>query len=175
MHWEPFRTKRSNRTNIRTNIMCIMWSVRLRGLFVCSIQSIRGSISQIIAVGTGPVQEESEARPIIGDGIIRLPTGEVLTYSKVMTSLATAYCTKGRTATGTQARVGAIAVDPEVIPYGTRMFIVSKDGAYVYGIATAEDCGSKDHIYDTRIDLHFDTYEECINFGARYCRVYFLS
>lgn len=129
---------------------------------------------RIVAVGIGPrVRQKQEL--IIGDGIIRLPTGEVLTYSKVMTSLATAYCTKGLTATGTQARVGAIAVDPEVIPYGTRMFIVSKDGEYVYGIATAEDCGSKDHIYDTRIDLHFDTYEECINFGARYCRVYFLS
>ena len=111
----------------------------------------------------------------IKDGLIYLPTGEVLTYDRVMTSLATAYCDKGLTATGTQARVGAIAVDPEVIPYGTRMFIVSKDGEYIYGLATAEDCGSKKHIYDTRIDLHFDTYAECRAFGARYCRVYFLS
>lgn len=131
-------------------------------------------IDRIVAVGIGP-QSRREQELVIGDGIIRLPTGEVLTYTKVMTSLATAYCTKGLTATGTQAREGAVAVDPEVIPYGTRMFIVSKDGEYVYGIATAEDCGSKEHIYDTRIDLHYDTYEACIQFGARYCRVYFLS
>ena len=98
----------------------------------------------------------------------------MLTYSRVISSLATAYCDKGLTATGTQARVGAIAVDPEYIPYGTRMFILSKDGEYIYGIATAEDCGSKEHIYGSRIDLHYDTEEECVQFGARMCWVYVL-
>ena len=116
-----------------------------------------------------------ETLPVIGNGLIRLPTGEVLTSSKVISSLATAYCNKGLTATGTQARVGAIAVDPEYIPYGTRMFIMTKDGEYIYGIATAEDCGSKQFIYGTRIDLHYDTEAECIQFGARMCWVYFLS
>lgn len=131
----------------------------------------------VVAVGTGQIPEEpqADAMPLIGNGLITLPTGEVLTYSNEITSLATAYCDKGLTATGTQARVGAIAVDPECIPYGTRMFIVTLDGEYVYGIATAEDCGSKKHIYDTRIDLHFDTYKECRQFGARWCKVYFLS
>jgi 3D (Asp-Asp-Asp) domain-containing protein len=130
----------------------------------------------LVAVGTGlkPV-EADEALPVIQDGLIYLPTGEVLTYSKVISSLATAYCDKGKTATGTQARVGAIAVDPEVIPYGTRMFILTKDGEYIYGIATAEDCGSKKFIYGTRIDLHYDTEYECRQFGARMCWVYFLS
>ena len=130
----------------------------------------------IVAIGTGSIpQKQGENLPLIGNGLIRLPTGEVLTYSKVISSLATAYCDKGLTATGTQARVGAIAVDPKYIPYGTRMFILSKDGSYIYGIATAEDCGSKEHIYGTRIDLHYDTREECIQFGARMCWVYFLS
>ena len=133
-------------------------------------------ITGIVAVGIGPIPEEEEQTlPVIGDGMIRLPTGEVLTYSRVISSLATAYCDKGLTATGTQARVGAIAVDPEYIPYGTRMFILSKDGEYVYGIATAEDCGSKEHIYGSRIDLHYDTEEACVQFGARMCWVYFLS
>lgn len=133
-------------------------------------------VSTLVAVGTGLKQVEAdEALPVIRDGLIYLPTGEVLTYSKVISSLATAYCDKGKTATGTQARVGAIAVDPEVIPYGTRMFILTKDGEYIYGIATAEDCGSKKFIYGTRIDLHYDTEYECRQFGARMCWVYFLS
>ena len=76
------------------------------------------------------------------------------------------------TATGTKARVGAIAVDPKVIPYGTKMFIVTEDGEYVYGEATAEDCGGA--IKGNRIDLFFDTVEECYAFGARMCQVYFL-
>ncbi len=134
-------------------------------------------VSEVIAVGTAsPEKTDIEnAMPVITDCSITLPTGEVLTYDRVITSLATAYCDKGLTATGTQARVGAIAVDPRVIPYGTRMFIMSTDGEYIYGIATAEDCGSRQHIYGTRIDLHFDTYSECRQFGARDCLVFFLS
>lgn len=132
-------------------------------------------VDRIVALGIDMPEDGNGGETVIRDGLIYLPGGEVLSYDRVMTSLATAYCDKGLTATGTQARVGAIAVDPKVIPYGTRVFIVSKDGEYVYGPATAEDCGSKEHIYDTRIDLHFDTYAECRAFGARYCRVYFLS
>ena len=132
-------------------------------------------VTGVMAMGTGlPQPEEAEVMPLIGNGRIHLPTGEVLHYSRVISSLATAYCDKGLTATGTNARVGAIAVDPEYIPYGTRMFILSKDGQYIYGIATAEDCGSKEHIYGTRIDLHYDTEEECVQFGARMCWVYVL-
>ena len=144
---------------------------------IISEQVLVQPVDAVLAVGTGllvPRQEASD-RPVVGDGIITLPTGEVLTYSRVISSLATAYCDKGKTATGTQARVGAIAVDPDYIPYGTRMFIMSQDGEYIYGIATAEDCGSKQFIYGTRIDLHYNTRAECIQFGARKCWVYFLG
>ena len=138
---------------------------------------IRHPVEEIISVGARLVPEDNplDPMPVITDHTITLPTGEVLTYDKVITSLATAYCDKGRTATGTQARVGAIAVDPRYIPYGTRMFIMSSDGEYIYGVATAEDCGSLEHIVGTRIDLHFDTYAECRQFGARDCLVYFLT
>lgn len=134
-------------------------------------------VTEVVAVGTGEAEasREETRMPIINEDTITLPTGEVLTYTGVITSSATAYCDKGKTAIGTEARVGAIAVDPSVIPYGTRMFIISKDGEYVYGIATAEDTGSRKHIIGTRIDLHFDTKEECIRFGNRDCLVYFLG
>ena len=132
-------------------------------------------ISEVIAVGTGTDADSNSGLPIIDENTITLPTGEVLTYDRVITSLATAYCDKGLTATGTQARVGAIAVDPRRIPYGTRLFIMSVDGEYIYGVATAEDTGSRDHIIGTRIDLHYDTKAECIKFGARDCLVFFLG
>ena len=132
-------------------------------------------VNEIIAQGTAEVQPLNPDMPIIDENTITLPTGEVLPYTKVITSLATAYCDKGLTATGTQARVGAIAVDPRRIPYGTRMFIMSVDGEYIYGVATAEDTGSREHIVGTRIDLHYNTRRECIQFGARDCLVYFLG
>ncbi len=134
------------------------------------------AVDQVIAIGTGLAAEAaSEDAPVIGDSTITLPTGEVLAYTDVMTCTATAYYTRGRTATGTQARYGAIAVDPSVIPYGTRMYIVTNDGEYIYGIATAEDCGDSQHISGTRIDLWYATEWECILFGVRECTVYILG
>ena len=146
-----------------------------------SQQVVTQPVSEIIAVGSGPAENEPEEEnpmAIIGDGILTLPTGEVLTYTEKVSCLATAYHCEGyvgKTATGTRARVGAIAVDPEVFPYGTRFYIATKDGEYVYGVATAEDCGSKQFIYGTRLDLFFDTKYECIQFGARSCDVYILG
>ena len=67
-----------------------------------------------------------------------------------------------------------MAVDPRFIPYGTRMFIITDDGEYVYGIATAEDAGDS-NIVGNRIDLWFSTKAECIRFGYRECTIYFLG
>ena len=67
----------------------------------------------------------------------------------------------------------AIAVDPRVIPLGTKMYVVSTDGEYVYGYCTAEDTGGL--IKGYRLDLYFDTIEECYGFGARNCIVYILT
>lgn len=138
-------------------------------------------VNELIALGCGTevsLPEADSRMAVIGDGIITLPTGEVLTYTEKVTCLATAYHCEGyvgKTATGTRARVGAIAVDPEVFPYGTRFYIVTQDGEYVYGVATAEDCGDKEFIHDTRLDLFFNTKYECIQFGARNCDVYILG
>ena len=55
------------------------------------------------------------------------------------------------------------------------MFIVSSDGQYIYGVATAEDTGHPDFICGYRIDLYFDTEYECVQFGARDCQVYILG
>ena len=146
---------------------------------VLSERVTRQPVNEVIAVGSSreAVEEkgDEEITYEIDEDTITLSTGEVLTYTDTIRSLATAYCTKGLTATGTQARVGAIAVDPKVIPYGTRMFIVSEDGEYIYGVATAEDTGSPRFIHGKRIDLHYDTKAECVAFGARYCTVYILG
>lgn len=112
-----------------------------------------------------------------GGGVLTTASGQRLRYSRALECVATAYTTERqswkKTATGTTARVGAIAVDPRVIPYGTKMYIVSADGSITYGVATAEDCGSG--VQGKRVDLFFNTYNECINFGVRDCDVYILE
>lgn len=139
----------------------------------------KAPVNRVIAVGTAPA-ETPKGELIIGDGVITTPDGDVLTYTSRKTMVATAYSCEatggyGITATGTRARVGEIAVDPKVIPYGTRMFIVTQDGSIVYGIATAEDTGHPDYICGNRIDLYYDTIAECVAFGVRNCDVYILG
>ena len=134
--------------------------------------------TQVVAVGTGKNVGEERTQPMIGDGVIVLPSGEVLTYTRAEQFLATGYTHLDEgcdmtTSTGTTVRHGTVAVDPTVIPYGTRMFIVSNDGAYVYGLSTAEDCGGA--IQDKRLDLYFDNLPAAFQFGVRNCTVYFLG
>ena len=147
------------------------------GRQVLSETVTRQPVAEIIAVGTGSAPAVSE-KPVIADGRITLPTGEVLTYTRKDTVRATAYTHTDRgcdtvTATGTRVHRGTAAVDPRFIPYGTRMFIVSSDGTYVYGIAAAEDCGGD--IKGDRMDLYLPTHAQCTAFGRRVCTVYFLG
>ena len=140
---------------------------------------LRRPVTEIIGVGKAELPEEPETDlPVIGDGYITLPTGEVLTYTRSDTVEATAYTHTDKgcdqvTATGTRVHWGTVAVDPTRIPYGTRMFIIANDGSYVYGIATAEDCGGD--IKGDRMDLYMPTYEQCREFGRRRCTLYFLG
>ena len=53
------------------------------------------------------------------------------------------------------------------------MYIVSEDGEFDYGIASADDCGGA--VKGKIIDLFFDSLEECYAFGRRDITVYFLS
>ncbi len=71
------------------------------------------------------------------------------------------------TASGTLVRKGVIAVDPTVIPLGTRVFIPG------YGEAIAEDVGSA--IRGNKIDLAFDTSEEAIMFGRKNIEIFILD
>ncbi len=137
---------------------------------------LRPAVAEII--GQGASQPEESRLPRITEDYIYLPTGEVLTYTHTQTLRATAYTHTDdgcglTTATGTDVRWGTVAVDPRYIPYGTRMFVLASDGSYVYGIATAEDCGGD--IKGDRMDLYMPTYEQCIQFGRRPCTVYFLA
>lgn len=146
---------------------------------------IRQPVAQIVAIGTyvdptvdvsAPEEPVLPDMPVEGEGVITIASGEVLEVVKKLNVQATAYSCNGLpgvTFSGTPARVGAIAVDPSVIPLGTRMYIVSDDGAYIYGEAVAEDIGGG--IKGNKIDLYFDTFDECRAFGVRDCTVYILG
>ena len=104
-----------------------------------------------------------------------------LDYKYVITCNATAYDLSaeenggyaGQTATGVPLDKGVIAVDPKVIPLGSRVYIEALDGSWSYGYAVAADTGGA--IKGNRVDLCLRTQKECIQFGRRPCRVYVLS
>ena len=111
-----------------------------------------------------------------GSGTLVFQSGATLNFSNAKSMTATSY-TAGHggadscTATGTFVRKGVVAVDKNVIPLGTKMYIVASDGSVVYGMAVAEDTG----VRGNKVDLYYDTYQQCINFGRRTCTVYILE
>lgn len=94
--------------------------------------------------------------------------GKELRYDRSLVMNASGYTHTGnRTATGIYPRRGIVAVDPSVIPFGTKLYI---DG---YGYATAADRGSA--IRGNKIDLFYETEREAYNWGRRNVRVYIVQ
>jgi 3D (Asp-Asp-Asp) domain-containing protein/peptidoglycan hydrolase CwlO-like protein len=76
-----------------------------------------------------------------------------------MTVVATGYALPGRTASGASVGWGAVAVDPSVIPMGSRLSIPG------YGLGVAADTGGA--IQGSRIDLWFPSAAEAYAWGSR--------
>lgn len=108
--------------------------------------------------------------PLTGpDGTTNAPAS----YRKVLTGKATGYYSKsGKGSSGLGLGYGTVAVDPDVIPYGTMLYITSTDGSFVYGYAVATDTGIA--VQDGRIlvDLFYETYAESVINGAINVNVY---
>lgn len=110
------------------------------------------------------------------DDLLLDANGKPIRYASKKTLRATAYTHTGnRMATGKYPTPGYIAVDPKEIPYGTKMYIVSADGKYVYGYAIAADTGGFIKGTRTDVDLFLDSEAQCKKFGRRDIIVYFLD
>jgi peptidoglycan DL-endopeptidase CwlO len=94
-----------------------------------------------------------------GSGPAPPPAPAPATSGQKMTVSATGYCLRGTTATGIPVAWGVIAVDPTVIPLGTKMFVPG------YGQGVAADTGSA--VKGAIIDLWFPTCAQAIQWGRR--------
>jgi len=74
---------------------------------------------------------------------------------------------RGITACGLRARQGIVAVDPAVIPLGSRLYIPG------YGMALAADTGGA--IVGNRIDLCMESRRAAMSFGRRQVKVYIID
>jgi len=117
---------------------------------VKSTKTIVEPQNQVVVKGTGHVYASR------GGGNI--------TYKKKISSIATAYSGHSNTATGrrpvrNQGGLSTIAVDPSVIPLGSKVYV---DG---YGYAIASDTGGA--IKGNKIDIYLDSASECDSWGRR--------
>jgi len=135
---------------------------------------IKPVVNEVIERGTIPV------KTIPG-------TSETFLYSKMVVMEATAYTLDpaecggkepghplyGITRSGLPAERGLIAVDPNVIPLFTKVYIETAEGNFVdYGMSVAADTGSA--IIGNRIDLYMEEKSEALLWGRRKVRVYFV-
>ncbi len=137
-----------------------------------SEEIIKKPINDIYLVGDGSAISPLDYGFEIVDGV---PT----TYEKVFSNVrATGYYAPygAGTATGRLAQVGYVAVDPKIIPYGTKMWIVAHGNTgFVYGYALAADTGGAMLSGKNFVDLYYETYYECVLNGLRRVDVYILE
>lgn len=140
-------------------------------------------VNAVKGVGTKPIpapaKKDSEVKAAATSNLAKIKD---FNYTRKIQVTATAYDTSAgenggysRTAYGLKPQFGVVAVDPKVIPLGTKLYIESSDGgkSWTYGYCIAGDTGGA--IKGNRVDLCYNTQRECVNFGRRSATVYILD
>lgn len=109
-------------------------------------------------------------------GTITDTSGAPVSYRYMVSGSGTAYTAAqgSLTATGATVYEGGVAVNPAIIPYGSKLYIEAADGSHVYGYATAVDTGGALMDGSAIVDLFYFSYDDCVNFGRRDVNVYVL-
>ena len=117
------------------------------------------------------------------DGNVAVTASGTFVFKERLVCKATAYegssasngAWAGQTATGRAPVYGVVAVDPNVIPLNSKLYIESADGgkSWIYGFAVAGDTGGA--IKGNKIDLCYQTLSQCYQFGRRDAIVYVLD
>ncbi len=142
---------------------------------IISEEITTASVNRVVQVGTrkeaAEKNDKDETKTFVD------AAGRDVAYSKLIKGKGSAYTAEAGTtsATGRVLSVGVVAVDPDVIPYGTRLYITSADGRYVYGYALASDTNSVVESGEALVSLFYDSDSQCKAFGSRDVNVYILE
>lgn len=150
---------------------------------------VDGQLVSDEAVEETITKEVTNGRAQVGDPdapIDHLEAPEWLTFDEdgipeqavqVLSGLGTAYTSiKGAYgATGRHLSEGYVAVDPSIIPYGTKLYIKAKDGSWDYGYAIAADTGSAMLSGRILVDQYMNSYDTCMQYGVREVDIYILK
>lgn len=133
-------------------------------------------VSRIVSSGAAlsvPYSKKDSANLTLENG---LPTN----YKTILTGKSVAYTAPlgSSTASGRKLEIGTVAVDPNIIPYGSELYIVSTDGSYVYGYAIAADTGNltpNGVLVDLFMGNSEDYFDVSLDYGAKQVNIYVLS
>lgn len=104
--------------------------------------------------------------------------GDPVEYESVLESVKSAGYTAragALTASGRKAIPGHVAVDPNTIPYGSKLYIKSTDGKHIYGYAVAADTGLALKQGLIAVDLFYASYDEAAANGIREVDIFILK
>ncbi len=124
-------------------------------------------VMETVYIGGEKMEFLAEEAPVELDA-----NGIPVNYAYKVTGKATAYSALGRP---TSLTPGAVAMDLSRFPRGTKLYIVSSDGSYVYGYSTVRDTGTAVNNGSVLVDCFFNTYAESVQFGAKTVDVYVLN
>ncbi len=129
---------------------------------VLAARIIRAPRTRVLAAGVGEYAKLADLAKRGFAGTVKLARSAIHMLATAYT--AECYGCSGVTVSGRHAGHGIVAVDPRVIPLGSRLYIPG------YGKATAGDTGGA--ILGHRIDLGFDNMTDAVRFGVRNIVVY---
>jgi uncharacterized protein YabE (DUF348 family) len=172
----PFQTERHDDPGLEIGISKVIQEGR-NGLKEIVVRLLKRG-TQVMSSAT--VSEKVLQRPIprivaVGSSGVVSRGGNTIRFKRALEVIATAYTpgpestgasADGYTSTGLRAGFGIVAVDPRVIPLGSRLYV---DG---YGFAVAGDVGGA--IKGSRIDVCFESKEEALRWGRRKTKVFVL-
>jgi len=119
-------------------------------------------IESVAPVDSQPPRLEVDAEKAAKPDFLSTLDVDSLSNADLVDFHATAYCLKGRTASGVNARPGMIAADPNVLPLGTVVHL--RAGRYT-GVYTVADTGGR--IRGRRVDVYVESQREAVEFGRR--------
>ncbi len=125
---------------------------------VSSSEQLGSELSKMFKEGAAkldpprPKAEPAEAGAVAGNGVV--PAG-----GRSLNVMAYSYCIHGYTASGRATAPGIVAVDPRVIPMGSKLYIPG------YGWGVAADTGGA--IVGNKIDVWFPTLGQCYQWGVK--------
>lgn len=152
--------------------------VNLAGEKVCSVRSPAGKSDhssninpeqdKLVLKGEDQLNREKQRIHEKNISSIIITVRSLISTKKIVDMTATAYTYTGNpTYTGIYPQIGTIAVDPKVIPLGSRMWVEG------YGYGIAQDTGGS--IKGNKIDLFMDTKQECLNWGRKKVKVFLIE